>query len=220
MSVLRLRELSLMTTFVLPCAAIPLPDKLPDAYLQFIRHAHTGLPIPAGFTETGMCATFDQGISDPADGIARGYITVDNVKTCSTATATSGANLLRRPPSPRTVLLPTCSGVTTSWSIRPATSLRAIRWCTSRPTAMWTGSYTFYGRYLASTGARMDAQLHSCGEDSREALPTTWAYRYSEEDAGPFTEGTDVLCWRDSAEREPPMMNGGGPRGGGRSGPT
>ena len=73
------------------CAAIPLPDKLPDAYLQFIRHAHTGLPIPAGWTESGMCATFDQGISDPADGIARGYITVDNVKTCSTANATSGA---------------------------------------------------------------------------------------------------------------------------------
>ena len=49
-----------------------------------------------GFSETGDCATFDQGISDPADGIARGYITVDNVKTCSTYTATFGCDLLRK----------------------------------------------------------------------------------------------------------------------------
>ena len=52
-----------------------------------------------------------------------------------------------------------------------------------------------------STPSTVVTQLRrATATDAREALPTTWAYRYSEEDAGPFTEGTDVLCWRDSAE--------------------
>ena len=169
-----------------------MPDKLPDAYLQFIRHAHTGLPIPDGFTEGGDCATFDQGISDPADGIARGYITVDNVKRCSTSTALSGASYFG------------VAGVTKNGM--DANKLWGDYFLVD-PTSNFaqgdtlvhieadgdetTARYTFYGPY--STPPRN-------GDDAREALPTTWAYRYSEEDAGPFTEGTDVLCWRDSAE--------------------
>jgi hypothetical protein len=45
--------------------------------------------------------------------------------------------------------------------------------------------YTFYGRYVASTGI-----------DHREPLATTWAARYL--NGGAFTGGTDLLCWRDT----------------------
>jgi hypothetical protein len=182
------------------CAAIPLPDKLPDAFLQFIRHAHTGLPIPAGFTQTGMCATFDQGISDPADGIARGYITVDNVKRCSTYTATSGAAYfgvdgVTKNDTSANVLWGDYFLVDPTGNFAQGDTLVHIE----ADGVTTADSYTFYGRYLGFSGG-----------DSREALPTTWAYRYSEGDAGPFTEGTDVLCWRDSAEREPPKFDAQG----------
>jgi hypothetical protein len=199
-----------MTTLGL-CGAMPLPDKLPDAYLQFIRHAHTGLPIPAGFTQTGMCATFDQGISDPADGIARGYITVDNVKTCSTYNATSGADYFGD-----------TDGVTKNGGTVESAADANVLWgdyflvdptgnfaqgdtlvhIEAKDVTPTDEEYTFYGRY--------NAVPFMGGEDAREALPTTWAYRYSEGDAGPFTEGTDVLCWRDSAEREPPKFDAQG----------
>jgi hypothetical protein len=204
-----------MTTLGL-CGAMPLPDKLPDAYLQFIRHAHTGLPIPAGFTQTGMCATFDQGISDPADGIARGYITVDNVKTCSTYNATSGADYFGD-----------TDGVTKNGGTVESAADANVLWgdyFLVDPTGNFAqgdtlvhieadgvttaDSYTFYGRYLTPEYSGDDSVF--LGLDSREALPTTWAYRYSEGDAGPFTEGTDVLCWRDSAEREPPKFDAQG----------
>ncbi|HYO15495.1 MAG TPA: hypothetical protein VE685_20055, partial [Thermoanaerobaculia bacterium] len=47
------------------------------------------------------------------------------------------------------------------------------------------GEYTFYGRYAAVAG-----------KDQREPLPTTFATRFAH--VGAFTDGTDLIVWRDS----------------------
>ena len=172
-----------------------MPDTLPGPFLDFIQAAHTGLPIPSGFTESGDCATFDQGITDPLDGIARGYITVDNVNQCSTATATSAdlyfGEITNNGPEAN-VLWGDYFLVDPTGNFAQGDTLVHIE-----ANGKTRDRYTFYGRYF-------DEQFTA--GDSREALPTTWAYRYFEEDAGPFTEGTDVICWRDTGSNDVPYL--------------
>lgn len=174
------------------CAAIPLPAELPPLFLKFIRYAHTGLPVPAPFTEAGLCATFDKGWASPDQGVATGYITVDVVNQCSTKTANSGTDYF---------------GTNGSLGITENTEEANVLWgdfFIVDPTNNFAHGdtlvhieangdfaprYTYYGRYFGSAFT---------GHDAREALATTWALRYFDGTAGPFDDDTDVICWRDT----------------------
>ncbi|MCH9649118.1 MAG: hypothetical protein K0U98_12840 [Deltaproteobacteria bacterium] len=177
--------------FVPAGCTFPLPAQIPPSLLTYIRNLHTGFPAPPGFSNSGLCGAPSQGITDPAEGLATGYITIDVVNDCS----------LAFPGNPG-YFVDGGAGIATNANVlwgdyflaRPTESfaqgdtLVHIEAIDSVASGFWNpGDYTFYGRYLG-----FDAS------DNREPLATTWATRYFSGNAGPFTEDSDVLCWRDS----------------------
>lgn len=126
------------------------------------------------------------------DGIARGYITIDNANECSTDFPSDtnyfgdgGTGI--------------ASNVNQLWGdyfiVDPANdfalgdNLVHVEADNSFNTGSTPTGYTFYGRYTAPTG----------GFDNREPLGTTWGVRYLT--AAPF-DGTDLIVWRDSTSSD------------------
>ena len=155
---------------------LPLPP-LQANFVDHLRRAHRGLSSPL---LNGNCAGAPQG-----DQVARGYVTVDVVKQCSTLTPADAGYFGPDGVAANDNLL---------WGdfflIDPAGNFaqgeNLVR-IESDP-ARFAGKPTFYERYVNGTGA-----------DGREPLPTVWGSRFI--NGGPFTGGTDLIYWRDSRQR-------------------
>lgn len=164
---------------------LPIGD-LPQSLIDLITQAHSGRPVTfPGFD--GDCAGRNHG-----DDVARGYITLDVVLTCS----------VQFPSSPG--YFGTIAGFdNVLWGDvlyveprrdraygSPAAHIEAAPAGTFQP-----GDYTFYGRYVG-----FDAS------DRREPLATTFALPFVR--GGGFNGGTDVISWRDSKQVTSPISCG------------
>lgn len=157
-----------------PVYQIPAIDSTFRAHLQALL---TGQRSPVDNT----CAGANYG-----DNIARGYITIDDVNSCS----------LLFPASPGYFVsggLGIADNDNVLWGdyfyVNPGQNFaqgETMVHVEADATVFNTpGEYTFYGRYVAGTAA-----------DNREPLATTFAARYLS--GGGFTGGTDLIVWRDS----------------------
>lgn len=143
--------------------------------LARIRNGHTGVGDPSF---PGGCCGEPYG-----DNIARGYITIDNVKDC---------NLLFPNQDGYFGSSGVASNVNQLWGdfyIVNRTDGFAfgdnLVHIEAEENAFAPGDYTFYGRYVDGLAF-----------DNREPLGTVWAVRYL--NGGGFDGGTDLIVWRDT----------------------
>ncbi|HEX4954967.1 MAG TPA: hypothetical protein VF017_16375 [Thermoanaerobaculia bacterium] len=151
---------------------LPLPP-LPAALIDHLRAAHTGR---ASGVFSGLCSGVNHG-----DNIARGYLTIDNVSTCTllfpyepgyfVSGGTGAANNTNQ-------LWGDYFYVDAANNFAQGETLVHIE----ASNALGAGNYTFYRRF-------------SGGEDQREGLGSSFAMRYL--NGGVFDGGTDLLVWRD-----------------------
>lgn len=186
-------------TTVPSCAGVfPFPPGIvAGGLLNRVQNAHSGYPVAqlggdcagealngAGVCVGGVC---------PAGTIARGYVTVDSVMSCSTVFpnepgyfAQGGLGIANN----KNVLWGDYFKIDGANNFAQGDNLVHIEADASLgvgqggPNAA-TG-YTFYGRYVA------------LGADNREPLGTTWAARYL--NGGDFDGGTKFSVWRDSTD--------------------
>jgi hypothetical protein len=120
------------------------------------------------------------------DNIARGYITVDDVNSCSLLFPSSTGYFISGGlgiADNDNVLWGDYFYVNAEENFAQGETLVHVE---ADATLFSTpGEYTFYGRYVAGTAA-----------DNREPLATTFAVRYLT--GGGFSGGTSLLVWRDS----------------------
>ncbi|HEY9422181.1 MAG TPA: hypothetical protein VIW92_12260, partial [Thermoanaerobaculia bacterium] len=159
------------------CAGLLPPPAPAASFADHLRRAHQGLPLPL---QEGKCAA-----RPLADGVARGYVTVDVVKGCTSLTpASAGYFGPEGVAAHDSVLWGDFFLVDPAGNFAQGENLVGIE---SDP-ARFAGRPTFYERYVNGTGA-----------DGREPLPTVWATRYI--NGGDFTGGTDLIYWRDSRRK-------------------
>lgn len=150
----------------------PLP--LSAALREQLRRAHQGLSLPL---TDDRCAGRAFG-----DGVARGYVTVDVARRCSSLTpADPGYFGPDGVAAHDNVLWGDFYYVYPYGDAAQGENLVRIE---SFPGRFGPGSRTFYGRYVGSSGA-----------DGREPLPTNWSVRII--NGGVFNGGTEVIAWRD-----------------------
>ncbi|MEM1203543.1 MAG: hypothetical protein AAGN66_09980 [Acidobacteriota bacterium] len=160
-------------------AFFPFPDPVvTGTAFDRLSNGHRGLPV-ASLGGACLGQSFD-------DGIARGYMTVDNVNECS----------LVLDPNDPLYFTSITSNVNQLWGdyfiVDPVEgsafgdSLVHIEAEDGFDASSSPTNYTFYGRYTQALG----------GIDNREPLGTSWATRFL--DGGAFTGGTDLIVWRDS----------------------
>lgn len=151
--------------------------------LERIQDGHTGNPVST--LGANACLGHPHG-----DGIARGYITIDNVSACSTLFADDPGYFIDGG-------LGIANNENQIWGdyfiVDPTNNFAfgdnmvhieadPLFNAGSTPTGQ-----TYYGRYTAPSGG-----------DNREPLATAWAVRYL--NGGGFDGGTDLIVWRDSTE--------------------
>ncbi len=179
---------------VFPGCAGNLPiGNLPPILIDLITQAHTGQGVSFF---GGLCA--GQNYGDPAPGVARGYITVDQVQACSTLFPNSpGYFGPGGVAGNQNILWGDVFYVDPTNNFAQGETAVHIE---SAPAGFFVpGDYTFYGRYVAFTAV-----------DQREPLATTFGTRFVGGVA--FDGGTDILCWRDSkADPNPRVCNTGPP---------
>lgn len=161
---------------------LPLQN-LPPAVLAHIRAAHTG---QSSAVWNGC------GGQNLGDHIARGYVTIDTVSRCATLTPADagyfGANGVA---TSQNVLWGDFFYVDPARNYADGDNLIRLK----ADTAALAGKPTFYGRYVNGSGA-----------DGRQALPPDWAARFIASSG--FTEGTDLIVWRDSGQAVKPFPCG------------
>jgi hypothetical protein len=157
-----------------PVYAIP---ALTTTFRSHLRALLTGNKSPVD----GTCAGTNYG-----DSIARGYITVDDVNSCSLLFPSSTGYFISGGlgiADNDNVLWGDYFYVNPGENFAQGETLVHVE--ADAATFSTPGEYTFYGRYVAGTAA-----------DNREALATTFAARYLS--GGGFDGGTNVIAWRDS----------------------
>ena len=149
---------------------------LSAALLDRIRNGHTGVPSAGNYG--GGCIGEDMG-----DGIARGYITIDNVNDCNLLFPNQDGYF-------GTGLVSFVNQLWGDWFIINRDEGFAfgenLVHIEADEQAFAPGDYTYYGRYVSGLAL-----------DGREPLATTWGSRYLQPNAL-FDSGTDLLVWRDS----------------------
>ncbi len=169
-----------------PCDAVYSTPALSQAELRHIRASHTGKRSAI----LGGCVGATYG-----DNVARGYVTVDTVSTCSTLSPAS-AGYFSGVATDQNVLWGDYTVTNSAENFEWGGSLVHIESCggalavgsgTVCPLA--AGDYTFYGRLVG-----FDAS------DKREPLATTFAVRYR--NGGIDSASTEMLVWRDT--KRPP----------------
>ncbi len=169
------------------CDGLLPPPALTADVVDHLTRAHQGLASPL---LGGKCAA-----QNLADGIVRGYVTVDVVRRCSILTpADAGYFGPDGVAGHDNVLWGDFFLIDPAGNVAEGEDLVRIE---SDP-ARFAGRPTFYERYVGSTGA-----------DGREPLPTVWDSRYVT--GGAFSGGTDLIYWRDSRLRDQPFDCGGRP---------
>jgi hypothetical protein len=181
------------------CAGLLPPPTLPADFIGHLQASLTGQPSAV----LGGCAGRNLG-----DNIARGYITVDTVNSCTL-----------RFPGDAGYFGPGGTGDATNQNVlwgdyffvnsaqnfadgnslvhieaSPGTGTSGFNTypAPGSPETTVNGQYTFYGRYDAWTAA-----------DNREPLATNFGARFV--NGGTFTGGTNYLVWRDSKINQTPF---------------
>jgi hypothetical protein len=171
------------------CGAFLPPGSVPSSLLSSIADAHTGL-----FTATlSGCAGQAFG-----DGVARGFVTADVVKTCTPRVPGDAGYFVAGgagDAADDNVLAGDFMIVDPSGNTAIGEQLVRIQ---AFPGRFANGSTTFYGRLLGHSAA-----------DDREPLAASWATRYVQR--GSFSGGTDFLVWRDPGVTTQPFACGSHP---------
>jgi hypothetical protein len=171
------------------CSGLLPPPQLPA---DFVAHLQASLTGRASTVFGGLCAGRNLG-----DNIARGYLTIDTVNTCT----------LRFPGDPgyfaadgsgdvtdQNVLWGDYFQVNSSANLADGNPLVHILFEEPPPPSgiSFSAPYTFYGRYVSWSGA-----------DKRHPLATNFGARFVT--GGPFSGGTDFIVWRDSKTNQGPF---------------
>jgi hypothetical protein len=161
---------------------LPQPN-LPPVVLSHLRAAHTGQSSPVW----NACGGQNLG-----DHVARGYVTIDTASRCATLTpADAGYFGPGGVASSQNVLWGDFFYLDPAKNYADGDNLVRIK----ADPAAFAGQPTFYGRYVGNSGA-----------DGRQPLPPEWAARYIT--ASSFTEGTDLIVWRNSSQVAVPFPCG------------
>ena len=189
-------------TTVPSCAGVfPFPSPIiVGGLLDRVQNGHSGYPVGVlggdcvgeALNGAGGCA----GGVCPAGTIARGYVTVDSVMSCSTVFPNEpdyfeqgGAGIANN----KNVLWGDYFKVDGANNFAQGDNLVHIEADDSLGGGAGNGNintqtgYTFYGRYTFPDG-----------RDNREPLGTSWAARYL--NGGAFDGGTKFSVWRDSTD--------------------
>ncbi|HSS50416.1 MAG TPA: hypothetical protein VLX28_15875 [Thermoanaerobaculia bacterium] len=161
---------------------LPQPNLTP-ALRDHLRAAHTGQ-----FSQVWNAC----GGQNRSDHVARGYVTIDTVNRCASLTPADpgyfGPNGVA---TNQNVLWGDFFYVDPSKNYADGENLVRLR----ADSTTFAGKPTFYGRYVNGSGA-----------DGRQPLPPDWAARFIA--ASTFTEGTDLIVWRDSGQVVEPFPCG------------
>jgi hypothetical protein len=172
------------------CQGLLPPQPLTAEFREHLRRAHLGLPSPVA---NNAC------LGLPAAGQrAHGYATVDVVQRCSTLTPADGAyygtgGVIGHD----NVLWGEFFLIDPAQSYAQGENLVRIE---SAPGRFIQNDRTFYGRFVQHSGI-----------DGREPLPVRWGVRFI--NGGIFDGGTDLIVWRQNAQRAAPFSCGSLPAG-------
>jgi hypothetical protein len=162
------------------CSGLLPPPNLPS---NFVRHLQLSLTGQSSPVLGNRCAGRNLG-----DNVARGYITVDTVNSCTLLFpgdpgyfGAGGTGIATN----QNVLWGDYFYVNPGANFADGNPLVHIEASATNPQTSTSGQYTFYGRYDGFTAA-----------DNREPLSTSFAVRYL--NGGVFSGGTDLIVWRDS----------------------
>jgi len=178
------------------CSGFLPPDALTSSEIDAVRNAHTGRASTLFSNECGG-RSFDDSVAsfNRARGIARGYITIDNVDSCSSSTPASngyfgdgGTGIA----SNSNALWGDYFHVDPASNFATGDNLVHIQ---SDGNAQFVNTdYTFYGRYVSADSS-----------DDREPAATVHAMRYVGTSDSIFDGGTVLRVWRDSGLEQDPF---------------
>jgi len=162
------------------CSGLLPPPNLPSNFVSHLQLSLTGQASPV---LGNRCAGRNLG-----DNVARGYITVDTVNSCTLLFpgdpgyfGAGGTGIATN----QNVLWGDYFYVNPGANFADGNPLVHIEASATNPQTSTSGQYTFYGRYDGFTAA-----------DNREPLSTSFAVRFL--NGGVFSGGTDLIVWRDS----------------------
>ena len=171
-----------------PCGSTSTLYNAPDPTLaikvQNIQQVHRGLGSPLN----GLCWGANHG-----DAIARGYVTIDSVTSCTLSTPASVGYFNGGIADNRNILWGDSIVLNPAQNFAQGEPLVHVESCIpgdgfrgyvgdgAGRCPLVPGDYSFYARYVAATAA-----------DQREPLATTFAARYQ------GASKTDLLVWRDT----------------------
>ncbi len=160
-----------------PCTTGAIP-RLTPAQVTDLQNAHTGLASSIGLGWSANCGARSLG-----DGIARGFITLDDTVTCSLEFPTSltYAGIVL---GSRNIWFGEFLILDRTNNFAISDPLAHVEASYTDPRVTNSAAHTFYGWARGYVGV----------SDNREPLPTTWETRFV--DGGPITGGTDLLVWR------------------------
>jgi len=164
---------------------------LTPTYTQALRDAHTGL---ASSIFAGGC-----GAQPLGDGVARGYITVDTVNSC-TSLKPGDATYFTTFTTNQNVLFGDYFLVDPANNSAKGDALVHIEASGTDPLTTTPNAYTFYG-HLDSTPWN--------AADNREALGSIYVGRFL--NGGIFDGGTQMIVWRDARHTQGPFACGTSP---------
>jgi hypothetical protein len=172
---------------------LPYAGLLPTATITGLRNAHTG---QGSTLLSGNCAGVAYG-----DGIARGFVTIDIINQCTIARPTDAGYFVNGGAGIATaqnVMTGTVSYVDRSQNLAYAEPLVHVEASAVNPLTDGPGDNTFYGRFVAFSGA-----------DNREALMAVSQARYIV--GGATSNATDAIVWRDPGVAVLPFACGATP---------
>jgi hypothetical protein len=172
-------------------AGFPTPDTLTALQVAHLGVVHRGAHTPVF---GNMCAG-----ANHHDLVARGYITIDAVNTCSSKFPTdsgyfggAGTGVA----SDKNVLFGTYTIIDRGSNVSTASPLVSIEASPSDPGTTVAGTYTFYAGYVNATAI-----------DNRETLGSS-AWHARTLNVGFFDPGTDLVVWRDPGFAHAPFVCG------------
>ena len=155
-----------------------------------LRNAHTG---HASALFANNCGARDLG-----DNIARGFVTIDTVFRCTSAsTFPSSPDYFTMVADSRNLFAGNFAYIDGGQNFGAGSPLIAIEADPSGSPIFGSGSYTFYGRFVGGNGS-----------DRREPLATKWAVDYQDKPAHDLR--TQLIVWRDPIVAVAPFACGGG----------
>jgi hypothetical protein len=170
------------------CAGKLPPPPMSANELAHAQAALTGQPSPLG---AALCFGRDLG-----DRVARGYVTVDTVRGCTSRVPGDAGYFAgggeAGDVTDQNALWGTWYIVNSAHHYAQGGALVAIEADAADPATSSAGRYTFYGRYVGWTGA-----------DHREPLATTFAVQYVA--GSPLAGATDLIVWRDPKVAQAPL---------------